>query len=401
MSFCGLQMALARPLSGRFARSALKGFLCRLLVACIFVARAGFAFGQEPALSPDRAISAYVAACNSITSFDAYFTTEVELLLEFDRKADEFKESESRKKIGTYRQRYSRGMCRVDTLALGSARMPEGASTWLWDGAKGQELDVAGRRGSVDFTGPMSGITLLTQTYRDAVLGLTFEKLIKDRLPSSLSTMKQDGVLVVSVAAEPGRRVPLGTMPLKLYLVPDKGFMPCTIEKFAVKDGVTYLHERITSELRQIQRGLWIPVKATKSTFVVRPSSRFHGQEVGRDELTVDLRASQFNIPVSEDVFHLEFPVGTTVRDEINRNEYTVGAANQQETLQALASQGRMTMEGLERLGTRGVTYQRTLIRPPWWKRPLTWVNIALAVAVVSVLVWRLRVHRSRSTGSV
>lgn len=131
---------------------------------------------------------------------------------------------------------------------------------------------------------------------------------------------------------------------IRIWLAHDKGFLPLKYEK--VVDG-RFRDERVVQEIASVETetGLvWFPIKAERTVF--SPS-------VGT--VKTALAATKFipNVPVSDEMFRVRFPVGAHVLDRIRDIDYVMGiGADASAELDLLDSEGIAAKTDVNALAT-------------------------------------------------
>jgi len=183
----------------------------------------------------------------------------------------------------------------------------------VFDGKVVRWLSLKGKTGGVSDAGPdkasfASYYNDYGALYRDLSGGGTIVWLLRSRHGASIVEGREGerNYVVIESPPEEGDYYP--KLELKIDLDPNHGMMPAEIDSgFRSSDQTRFW--RITIEkFHEIQPGVWAPVQAT---YRWGPP----GKVFSIINVAVDMARSQWNKPVSEDLFTLAYPVGTRVVD--------------------------------------------------------------------------------------
>jgi hypothetical protein len=135
----------------------------------------------------------------------------------------------------------------------------------------------------------------------------------------------------------------------------------------------------------EVSSGTWAPMEAVHSYLL-------NGQTATEVKLTVQMESSSWNLPVSDDVFALPFPVGTRVMDKTRDLAYITGKADAGKNVDTL-------LEGAHKVIGRKPVPPPEL--PTGWKRwrfPVLITANAVAATVFLALLWVRKRNRREAT---
>ncbi len=158
--------------------------------------------------------------------------------------------------------------------------------------------------------------------------------------------LPRDGKLVV-VEAGPSPKTVFPEMGWRLWLDPDKNYLPVKYHVWFEKQGRTLQDRDCEIDLAEVSVGVWAPVKMRTQVYAKDPDSPIFGQCMGVSELSVVREKSRFNVPLADDLFVNTIPRGTTVVDKIRNVTYTEGASDPDTYLAHLAAEGKGAVASL------------------------------------------------------
>jgi hypothetical protein len=382
-----------------------KLLLALLLLALLSWSARSSAPGKPPEkgtetekLSVAETLRLYQLACDAIASFDvdvrvtgtSFFRPVTkgkgkDAKTDYVRMSDE--EIEANKNLVRSRQRYLKGKFRTDTLTEGKINYQPGHFVYAWNGALLKALWPEPQGATItayaEEASPSHGIGY-PDLYQCMGINHPLVQLARERQPQSVSVAREGRLIVLSVLAEPGRKVSLSQSGFRLYLDPNRGLMPTRIELTYTRYRQAKLIRRYENQLEEIQPGLWVPIHCEISSY--QPEVELDGP-LALTFVDVDRASSRFNMPVDESIFDPGFPTGTRVNDRLNKTSYVVGEPNRPTHQDVLASEGRLTVEELQK--TRPSLVYREDISPGLFQRALLWANAAAATALACYLGYR------------
>lgn len=361
---------------------------------------------ETDSLTLDQVITAYESACQSIASFDAVIssTTIFELTREMDKLGGapgEYREltSEEKKRNLTVvsRQYFSGGRFRIDTLDWRGQTYLDGNNSAVWNGELAKTLDVSDNSGSISalsVTAPSDRVNLMT-LYRNLLGNVTYLDMIRARSAEALTLDQDESHVILDVGLEVGAD-PAGNLRHVFFFDPDRGFMPARIDLYIKSPDGPVLDSRIENELTELEPGLWVPVNSVRTLFVRDDGSKQMGVPKIRQEIAVDPERSRFQIELENDIFDIEFPVGTLVYDEVRKTSYRVGSESRSQYLDQLAAQGRMSVAQLSKNKPR-LRSRTNPMALSGGRSLLLIVNVVLLVLIVGCLYYIRRRNPSKS----
>lgn len=149
-------------------------------------------------------------------------------------------------------------------------------------------------------------------------LGGEYQELFAKRQP--VETKEVGGDLLVTSPAQPGPMYPSFTF--KLLLDKEHGFLPKQIT-VSSKGKIDFDVE--VTEFRRLGDGVWVPTKSRVRDYLlaaeIDPVAPIHFLTT---EVAIDADRSAWNQPIPEETFHVLFPAGTGVLDEVNHARLTL-----------------------------------------------------------------------------
>ncbi|PQO35129.1 hypothetical protein [Blastopirellula marina] len=149
-------------------------------------------------------------------------------------------------------------------------------------------------------------------------LGGEYQEMFAKRQP--VETKEVDGDLLVTSPAQPGPMYPSCTF--ELLLDKEHGFLP---KKITVSSKGRIDFDVEVMEFRSLGDGVWVPTKSRFRDYLlaeqIDPVFPVHFLTT---EVSIDVDRSAWNQPIPEETFHVLFPAGTGVLDEINHARLTL-----------------------------------------------------------------------------
>lgn len=180
----------------------------------------------------------------------------------------------------------------------------------------------------------------------------------------------------------------------RVWLDPDKNFLPVKIQEWIVKDGGDLHNLDTENELREVLPGVWAPVRITIRVFHKDKKSPLFGECMGISVLSVDMDQSKFNVDLPDDLFEAKIPTGTTVVDRGRNVVYAAGSENADAYLAQLAQDEKAKLKKLTPVER---TPPQMVFIPdddwPRWAKPLL---IGAGVALFAI-VFAIRVRARRA----
>jgi hypothetical protein len=344
-----------------------------------------------PRADLDEALSAFERACQAVWSFDVHLHLRTMVHVESSRTGDRRNNlrlltADEIAKATVHRishQRWFGQKSRVDMLQLRDRTLHDGDMVALWDGATETTYNANHAEAHLS-PRSLPSVGTYRILYGDLFRGsaqYSYIDLIRQRSKSAIKVTRSNGLVTVSVAAEPTRRIGRSNLAYDFVLDPTQGWMPRRIDVAVDSGNGPRKFFSIENELSDQLGGVWIPIRSRHTLYDSSPKSTVFGQVVGVDEINVDLEHSLVNVPIAPDVFQLDLPLGTTIVDRMNHTEYRKGADKPEPLLNFLAQRGRLSVDSLKSVNSRPVTVR-------WW---LLTVNVLLLLALVAFLVLRKR----------
>jgi len=158
--------------------------------------------------------------------------------------------------------------------------------------------------------------------------------------------LPRDGKLVV-VEAGPSPKTAFPEMGWRLWLDPDKNYLPVKYHVWFEKQGRTFPDRDCEIDLAEVSPGVWAPVKMRMQLYAKDPDNSIFRQCMAINELSVVREKSRFNVPLADELFVNTIPRGTTVVDKIRNVTYTEGASDPDTYLAHLAAEGKGAVASL------------------------------------------------------
>jgi hypothetical protein len=387
--------------------------LCLVLV--VAVASQGPAF--DPSLpTRDEAVELLDTATKGIWSFDVYLSVKRRVLLKQERVDDVDATGESSADKGArdprgirrgrvqyrkfhpgetppveqeafYRQVYAPPLKRCIENLDGPAG--QATAMQVFDGEIRRILIPNDSSGSI--RPPHSQIVPVAEDYWCSFRNGWGMEVLADRLRERSTThverdSKRPGLLVLDGPPDDSA-VFLKKIGLRAWLDPDRGMLPAVIEVYRLNDEAQeVVGTRRTIEHAEVRPGLLAPVRMIAHE-IVRDGS-LAGEPSYEVETVVDVERSRWNVELDENVFAIQFPVGTYISDFVRDIQFVTGESEPNANLDELlrnaqkitgpnAAQYMTNLAGLE--SQRGGTRVWLLVVG----------NIAALLVIVAILAWR------------
>ena len=174
----------------------------------------------------------------------------------------------------------------------------------------------------------------------------------------------------------------------RLWLDPERGFMPARFEKLMPRDRSdfenldgTVTFERVTTAWKEVEEGLWFP----SSVLTVQRG----GESARSARIVVDEVRTGADADVPSRVF---FPYGTSVTDEIARVKYLAGVERPEDIIAADAALLTEPPQQDAAVSEESVPADAS----PAQRRPRTlWAALAVATLVLARAVF-MKIRRAR-----
>jgi len=317
-----------------------------LLVLCLGEVRAG---NEEPRPMQEATalVDALQAAIDVVKTFDVQVKARWEWFLDEkpgkDGKPTFVPVTEPYERKALSRQMYSKGWRRIEKMD------PETGEVLQIMGA---DLNVMRFHFKKEHTGRISRAggdatqigTDYQELFRSLVGDFDIPKMLRERLELGRVWREGPGDRLVVFEVPPTRKpgVSFGAWGYRVFADTGNQFLPCVIETFEIREGVTALRTRRTiKERKSIAPGVSVPTKAVIDAFVLDRRPEFFQKKYSQLEVTVDVARSRWNEPIPEEVFRVPFPAGLSVHDEIRDVAFIVGKADPGRNLDDLAGNAR------------------------------------------------------------
>lgn len=154
--------------------------------------------------------------------------------------------------------------------------------------------------------------------YRDLPMGGAIIPLLRSRQGTRIVEGQGAERNYVVIESPPEGKDNYPKLELRIALDPNHGMMPAEIDSRFRSSKQSPLWRITIERFDEVEPGVWAPVRAT---YRWGPP----GKVFSIIKLVVDMGQSRWNKPVSEDLFTLAFPVGTTVKDDVRSLVYATG----------------------------------------------------------------------------
>ncbi len=227
-----------------------------------------------------------------------------------------------------------------------------------------------------------------------------------DRIPISREREvkvldREGGLYVIDVQPATGKSVNFANHGWKVWLDPNRNFMPARIYEYVdiTGFGVVGNVER-SNVLSEVSPGIWAVTASHVVIYSKNPGEPSFGKPGDWAELVVDLKKSRFMCDIPETTFKVDIPEGAYVQDRIRGISYTQGSIDPDHFLSHLAEVAkRVKAYSVSVPGKSGVSHRHIIIADestPWWKRLLYIVVPACLTAFALGYFWKRRT-RERS----
>jgi hypothetical protein len=244
------------------------------------------------------------------------------------------------------RQWFDRGRVRMESYDGWDGSFQEGQRVLLWDGELQKSFNELAKAAVINASQRNSSITgepvPFYELFYRAVFGdYTYSEFVRAR---NSSCTEINGLYEVIAPPVPGAQDWLGKFTLKVVFDPNRNYLPTRLEFSDIAKGNVRPVVQITCEPEEVLPGVWVPTQGRLIFLVAQyaPPSPDNGKPYAMFELTVDRGRSRFNVPIPEELFAIDLPVGTLVNDRTHDVTYVVGAETQEATLDKLISDGRL-----------------------------------------------------------
>lgn len=271
-------------------------------------------FVQTPSLpTSGELLASFDAACAKLVSFDISVRCKGSLNYACFPSATDFRAKNTTHEMG-FRHRYSRGRSRVEYLRLKAESAVFKNCIITYDGIEGCYFDREKNIAHIAKYGPVALPQLYTNLFLEAMLGIPYPRVLKERAGKLLTVWRQGDLVVLSVAAAPTQKIMFNNSSYDFYFDLKKGFVPCQIDVFRTVHGKKILYSRIANELALVKEpAAWVPVKSRRTSYVISEKSIFFGKEFGTEEFEVDLVVSRFNGMLEDNLFSQVLPASTLI----------------------------------------------------------------------------------------
>ncbi|WP_010583163.1 hypothetical protein [Schlesneria paludicola] len=347
----------------RWMTLVVRRFISRSICIPMAVLMIGFApqtyADSETESELDRVISEHDRGVRAVATYDLRYRMEETVYLVEDPANSEQRKADANQPVRyipagpdtpkrTFRSRqwFDRGRVRVESYDGWDGSFGEGQRVLLWDGELQKSFNELKKSAFINANQRNSSITgepvPFYELFYRAVFGdYTYAEFVRAR---KSSCTKIDGLYEVIAPPLPEAQDWLSKFTLKVVFDSNRNYLPTRLEFSDIARGNVRPIVQITSEPEEILPGVWAPTQGRLIFPVAQyaPPSPDNGKPYAMFELAVDQERSRFNIPIPEEQFVIDFPVGTLVNDRPHDVTYRVGAETQEGTLGQLISDGRL-----------------------------------------------------------
>lgn len=216
----------------------------------------------------------------------------------------------------------------------------------IWDGTTGYSFQP----GSAGVVVESFVLTFGSMEYEDyestyrTFMGTT-DRIALSKERNSRLLPREGSLYVVDVPRS--RSGDVSTIRWRVWLDPDRNFMPVKIAQWYFTKGVDAHGLDIENDLREVAHGVWAPVRSTFRNYYKDKNSPLYGKNVAIYELRVIDGPSTFNSKIDSSLFEVVIPNGMTVIDRRRNAVYTQGSKNADEYLALLARDEKKRLNGL------------------------------------------------------
>ncbi len=181
----------------------------------------------------------------------------------------------------------------------------------------------------------------------------------------------------------------------RIWLDPDRNFMPSRIVAWYDHQGSEQLDRKIENTLKEVAPGVWAPVSCRVDVYSKGEADNPRvGKCIGYSTVNV-VDGSTFNGEVKADLFSVEIPDGFLVNDQIRNIAYTKGSSDPDRYLAQITKDAS---ESVSKLRPEDRQPPATIFVPnSWWSRYrpwLSWTSAVILTLVATVLVRRSLARR-------
>lgn len=346
---------------------------------------------QPAALTVDDVLAAWEAGCETIHSYDVVVETRRDSYLTKTPDGGRALLEDPRVEHGKSRQVRREAERRIESIDPESG---QSMTTLVWDGT----ILNAYSEGAKQLEIRQDIVTIATTIeeddyeiiYRNAGHELDRIQLMRERVDTKLLPSDGSGHIILETRPKPQDNYsPFGW---RVWLDQDRNFMPVKILHF-IDHGEELSDFRIwENTLKEVSPGVWAPVRSKMTTFYgTDQESPVYGQRTAVCELTIDEDASSFNMPVSDDEFKLDVPVGTEVFDRVVGTHYFHGTDDASNDIKEIVAQGRLAVDDLQRREGEIAAVAAESDSGPDKRQMLLMVNVVVVVLALAFLVLRQR----------
>lgn len=194
-------------------------------------------------------------------------------------------------------------------------------------------------------------------------------------------------LIILDSPPMPGAIVDLAPSGFRLFLDPQKRFMPVVLEQTRFEQGKIVVQlRREVNEFKKLSNGVFVPVRFTTTVFD-RDSKQTYGEPVQEAVVVVDSTRSSWNASIPDKVLQLSFPAGVKVSDQIRKANYVVGKNDPGENIKGIVTNAREYVD---------LSGSPTHPDPPPRSRFRLYVGTSLGVLslVVALMILRSRARR-------
>ena len=309
----------------------------------------------------DEILNRYQASCNSIDTCDALITTKSHILLVeemFTHRPEAGKgftpsakvpsvvkfvqtstlpNSAEHEYVTVSRQRFKQDRLRLDLQSYNGKQSIPDQYVQVWNLETARVFNAQLLQGQISNaaatgTSCTAGICFY-DLYRNFNGDYTYLSFIRDRATTEPVITTTGSFVTVEVrSSKTVRGSPFGA---KLTLDTNKGYLPSQIGVY--KGNAELPYYTIENKFRELSHGFWVPSESLIRMFVHDKNSPQYGELHSVTNVSIDASRTEFNKPIDDSIFSLEFPTGTAVTDVIRQVSYVKEANNREERLRHLS----------------------------------------------------------------